>query len=52
MTGHRVRVRIMLDGRFDIQFRILALNVVLAVGVDKALVLIRSVVVVEIHHLL
>ena len=42
----------MLDVRFDIQFRILALNLVLAVDVGKALVLIRSVVVVEIHHLL
>jgi hypothetical protein len=42
----------MLDVRFDIQFRILALNLVLAVGVGNALVLIRSVVVVEIHHLL
>jgi hypothetical protein len=52
MTGYRVRVRIMLDVRFDIQFRILALNLVLAVGVGNALVLIRSVVVVEIHHLL
>jgi hypothetical protein len=52
MTGYRVRVRIMLDVRFDIQFRILALNLVLTVGEGKALILIRSVVVVEVHHLL